>query len=79
MTEKVREADAHSPTRWATGRITSLQPVDVRLGCGLSLIHISEPTRRTPISYAVFCLKKKKLSKGRRCSAAVEVSPQKKR
>ena len=27
---------------------------------GLSLIHISEPTRRTPISYAVFCLKKKR-------------------
>ena len=27
----------------------------------LSLIHISEPTRRTPISYAVFCLKKIKL------------------
>src|SRR5665647_2837373 len=26
----------------------------------LSLIHISEPTRRTPISYAVFCVKKKK-------------------
>src|SRR5665647_3992143 len=26
----------------------------------LALIHISEPTRRTPISYAVFCLKKKK-------------------
>src|SRR5665647_959297 len=25
----------------------------------VSLIHISEPTRRTPISYAVFCLKKK--------------------
>src|SRR5664279_2854581 len=25
----------------------------------LSLIHISEPTRRTPISYAVFCLQKK--------------------
>src|SRR5664279_5032153 len=24
-----------------------------------SVIHISEPTRRTPISYAVFCLKKK--------------------
>src|SRR5664279_1784418 len=23
----------------------------------VSLIHISEPTRRTPISYAVFCLK----------------------
>ena len=28
-------------------------------GQKLSLIHISEPTRRTPISYAVFCLKKK--------------------
>src|SRR5665647_3865590 len=31
-----------------------------RIGHFLSLIHISEPTRRTPISYAVFCLKKKK-------------------
>ena len=29
----------------------------------LSLIHISEPTRRTPISYAVFCLKKKNSKK----------------
>src|SRR5680860_1618940 len=27
------------------------------LPADLSLIHISEPTRRTPISYAVFCLK----------------------
>ena len=26
---------------------------------GLSLIHISEPTRQEAISYAVFCLKKK--------------------
>src|SRR5665647_1490241 len=34
------------------GRLASMQ-------VGLSLIHISEPTRRTPISYAVFCLKKK--------------------
>src|SRR5680860_594686 len=31
----------------------------VDIGDHLSLIHISEPTRRTPISYAVFCLKKK--------------------
>jgi len=29
-------------------------------GFALSLIHISEPTRRYAISYAVFCLKKKK-------------------
>ena len=37
--------------------------VDFRGGLDLSLIHISEPTRRTPISYAVFCLKKKKTTK----------------
>ena len=30
---------------------------------GLSLIHISEPTRQAEISYAVFCLKKKKHKK----------------
>ena len=29
----------------------------------LSLIHISEPTRQAEISYAVFCLKKKKKNK----------------
>src|SRR5680860_578770 len=41
---------------------SSGQRGDPRRGriCALSLIHISEPTRRTPISYAVFCLKKKK-------------------
>src|SRR5660398_296965 len=32
-------------------------------GKGLSLIHISEPTRLRRISYAVFCLKKKKKKK----------------
>ena len=37
--------------------------------CELSLIHISEPTRRTPISYAVFCLKKKKKKKRKTTSA----------
>src|SRR5450759_4269776 len=31
-----------------------------RSALGLSLIHISEPTRLGMISYAVFCLKKKK-------------------
>ena len=30
------------------------------LALALSLIHISEPTRQAEISYAVFCLKKKK-------------------
>src|SRR5680860_744345 len=40
----------------------ALQGLNVVFGMdrALSLIHISEPTRRTPISYAVFCLKKKK-------------------
>ena len=32
-------------------------------GVALSLIHISEPTRQAEISYAVFCLKKKKKRK----------------
>src|SRR5450756_2702005 len=35
-------------------------PVAARLLVDLSLIHISEPTRLGMISYAVFCLKKKK-------------------
>ena len=39
--------------------VTSLIGMLFGFGFGLSLIHISEPTRRTPISYAVFCLKKK--------------------
>src|SRR5680860_561699 len=45
--------------------IASFGPVELRRSnpeygfIKLSLIHISEPTRRTPISYAVFCLKKK--------------------
>src|SRR5450756_2783856 len=44
---------------------TSIPPLDRTLiphdtVKGLSLIHISEPTRLGMISYAVFCLKKKK-------------------
>eukprot|EP00658_Telonema_sp_P-2_P039638 TRINITY_DN28325_c0_g1_i1.p1 TRINITY_DN28325_c0_g1~~TRINITY_DN28325_c0_g1_i1.p1 ORF type:complete len:101 (-),score=38.40 TRINITY_DN28325_c0_g1_i1:44-346(-) len=35
-------------------------PAVSRLAFNLSLIHISEPTRLLSISYAVFCLKKKK-------------------
>src|SRR5665647_3795727 len=41
------------------GAIARFSPI-MRTVEQLSLIHISEPTRRTPISYAVFCLKKKK-------------------
>ena len=43
------------------GDMGIIESISVRDKCmNLSLIHISEPTRRTPISYAVFCLKKKK-------------------
>src|SRR5665647_3850822 len=44
------------------GQALTLADAAVREGdlTTLSLIHISEPTRRTPISYAVFCLKKKR-------------------
>ena len=38
----------------------TLQQIDLDQGRLLSLIHISEPTRLLSISYAVFCLKKKK-------------------
>src|SRR5665647_3847127 len=51
-------------SQWGIFPGASLRSIQVAPGnhvslC-LSLIHISEPTRRTPISYAVFCLKKKK-------------------
>ena len=47
------------PLSWTNCCARSDFRVEVLYQC-LSLIHISEPTRRTPISYAVFCLKKKK-------------------
>ena len=62
----------HADDVFATALLQILRP-DIKITRGfvvpddfdgivydLSLIHISEPTRRTPISYAVFCLKKKK-------------------
>src|SRR5678816_4645707 len=39
------------------------KPKSMRAVMQLSLIHISEPTRLLSISYAVFCLKKKKKKK----------------
>eukprot|EP00658_Telonema_sp_P-2_P014077 TRINITY_DN1533_c0_g1_i10.p1 TRINITY_DN1533_c0_g1~~TRINITY_DN1533_c0_g1_i10.p1 ORF type:complete len:266 (-),score=46.78 TRINITY_DN1533_c0_g1_i10:19-816(-) len=41
--------------------------------CELSLIHISEPTRLLSISYAVFCLKKKKKYKKKKTKLTVRV------
>ena len=40
--------------------LTDVEPCAVASLYELSLIHISEPTRLRRISYAVFCLKKKK-------------------
>ena len=46
------------------------------VGSKLSLIHISEPTRQAEISYAVFCLKKKKKTTGSAVSrSAVKADP----
>src|SRR5664279_5799013 len=51
--------DAYPPEGGNQGSSLSFMQAQ-HLDPNLSLIHISEPTRRTPISYAVFCLKKKK-------------------
>src|SRR5450756_294840 len=46
---------------WAAARAGARRVVHCStVGVHLSLIHISEPTRLGMISYAVFCLKKKK-------------------
>src|SRR5665647_1875097 len=50
------------PARLSTSALLAMV-VSPGVVIALSLIHISEPTRRTPISYAVFCLKKKKKNK----------------
>src|SRR5665647_229721 len=50
---------AITPSPWFNGQGSRWTNYNIT-GCltyNLSLIHISEPTRRTPISYAVFCLK----------------------
>src|SRR5664279_5837921 len=53
-----RQAGTHRKAVFAKGR--GMDKRTPHRTIDLSLIHISEPTRRTPISYAVFCLKKKK-------------------
>ena len=49
LKEQVATLEARLRAAYADAGVTAL---------ALSLIHISEPTRRTPISDAVFCLKK---------------------
>ena len=48
----------YSETDYDVASFTTSNNTTATADLDLSLIHISEPTRRTPISYAVFCLKK---------------------
>eukprot|EP00658_Telonema_sp_P-2_P072239 TRINITY_DN61404_c0_g1_i1.p2 TRINITY_DN61404_c0_g1~~TRINITY_DN61404_c0_g1_i1.p2 ORF type:complete len:127 (+),score=33.75 TRINITY_DN61404_c0_g1_i1:109-489(+) len=50
---------------WPQQEVRCQHSVRVDAPVLLSLIHISEPTRLLSISYAVFCLKKKKKTKVR--------------
>src|SRR5664279_5510396 len=51
-----REYTAYVGTKYAIALANGTVALELALhALGLSLIHISEPTRRTPISYAVFC------------------------
>src|SRR5665647_3294771 len=47
-------ATFHTGFDWIDQLTGGIAPGSVWTVMGLSLIHISEPTRRTPISYAVF-------------------------
>ena len=66
MNMNVEELRAFFARRVVGRRIEYFEEVEstnseaLRLALELSLIHISEPTRLLSISYAVFCLKKKK-------------------
>ena len=62
--------DAHQSliaTRMPTEEMLPIIDTMDKVGYHLSLIHISEPTRLGMISYAVFCLKKKKKRKHSVC------------
>src|SRR5678815_878384 len=49
---------AHSALDKLAAAVPSIHQLRAQHARGLSLIHISEPTRLLSISYAVFCLKK---------------------
>ena len=63
MTEAMKITLSTQPAdgRWGEKATWSINNDGIALH--LSLIHISEPTRLGMISYAVFCLKKKKMEK----------------
>src|SRR5680860_1108015 len=58
--DQTRQLASQLVPEWEKKNIDKLRDYDCSWGAPgvgrfLSLIHISEPTRRTPISYAVFC------------------------
>src|SRR5450756_2806611 len=55
-----RVATPKKPRFRSVSRRSCMTCLNAVYSCSLSLIHISEPTRLGMISYAVFCLKKKK-------------------
>src|SRR5678815_5193437 len=61
VVQRYRPETVHDLNHDGMGGIPALFKAFTRqAGLHLSLIHISEPTRLLSISYAVFCLKKKK-------------------
>src|SRR5665213_243980 len=54
----VRDIFVGNAAQNAGHQLAAADDVEHRIFLGLSLIHISEPTRQAEISYAVFCLKK---------------------
>eukprot|EP00658_Telonema_sp_P-2_P072475 TRINITY_DN61603_c0_g1_i1.p1 TRINITY_DN61603_c0_g1~~TRINITY_DN61603_c0_g1_i1.p1 ORF type:complete len:206 (-),score=0.28 TRINITY_DN61603_c0_g1_i1:68-685(-) len=62
LTPEIAGFIANLPTEMeaAKSAVNNMMTLMEDKGCTLSLIHISEPTRLLSISYAVFCLKKKK-------------------
>ena len=70
LQEAVRVAQPPHKGHWHTEVFGTCHPITFELCCGqgvyLSLLHLSAPTRRTPLSSAVFCLKKTKGEEGRR-------------
>ena len=61
--QQVIDAAQHHGRVVALAGYSMVKTAEIAKELGLSLIHISEPTRLLSISYAVFCLKKKTTTK----------------
>eukprot|EP00825_Cyclidium_porcatum_P006602 TRINITY_DN13295_c0_g1_i3.p2 TRINITY_DN13295_c0_g1~~TRINITY_DN13295_c0_g1_i3.p2 ORF type:complete len:142 (-),score=23.95 TRINITY_DN13295_c0_g1_i3:60-485(-) len=65
LLSRIQEIKITIPWKAIQTQPVKLEISGVNIVISLSLIHISEPTRLGMISYAVFCLKKKKKSSSR--------------